>query len=80
MHPLTQSVLVVGVLALVGMAGYVTVYGLPERDTAPTTAERLEASAEQVDDILCGVYLSKPISEFNAKGRTAWLECAAAAE
>lgn len=78
MHWITQAVLVVGVVALVGMAGYVTAYGLPERKPQQTAAERMSEASQQAEDALCKFYLSKPKSYFDADGQAERLRCASA--
>ena len=76
MHPVTQSILAVGVLTLVGMGGYALLYGVPEYDHPLTQSERLDAALERGEETLCRAKLSRPASAYNASGKAERMRCA----
>jgi hypothetical protein len=76
MHPVTQAILAVGVLALVGMGGYALAFGLPEQHREPTAMERLDKSMEKADKVLCRAKLSRPLSAYTEAGQREWMRCA----
>lgn len=76
MHPITQTILAVGVLALVGMGGYVMLYGVPEYDRPLTQSERLDAALESAEETLCRSKLSRPASAYTDRGKAERLKCA----
>jgi hypothetical protein len=75
MHPITQTILAAGVLALVGMGGYAMVYGVPEYEEPPTALDELKAANKSADKTLCEFTLSRPLSAYNDKGKADWFEC-----
>lgn len=77
MHPITQSILAIGVLALVGMGGYVIAYGLPVQETKLTSVERLKEKIDQADEHLCRFNLSREWGELSDKGRADRVRCLA---
>jgi hypothetical protein len=76
MHPVTQAILAVGVLALVGMGGYALAVGIPEKHREPTAMERLQATMDEADEVLCRAKLSRPLSAYTEAGKREWRKCA----
>ncbi len=77
MHPFVQTVLVVGVLALVGIGGFVAIYGIPEREPEMSAMDRLEAASARAKDTHCRFLLSRGWDELNADGRADRVRCLA---
>ena len=77
MHPLTQTILALGVLALVGMGGFVLLNGVPEYEREPTGIERLQMLTARADAHLCRSNLSRSWDELNRKGRADRVRCLA---
>jgi len=75
MHPVTQGILSVGVLALVGLGGYAVVYGVPQKEEPQTALERLEQATVAADEALCRIKLSRPPEAYNAQGKRERLDC-----
>lgn len=59
MHPITQTVLALGVLALVAMGGYALVYGVPSAPAQQTSLDRLKAVTADAEDTLCRFNLAR---------------------
>ena len=75
MHPVTQGILSVGVLALVGLGGFAVVYGVPTQEKAPTSLERLEQAALEAGEAICRIKLSRPHEAYNAQGKRERAAC-----
>ncbi|AET42324.1 hypothetical protein DSS3P1_13 [Ruegeria phage DSS3-P1] len=77
MHPLTQFVLALGVVALVAIGGYAVVFGVPTATSEPVAIERLRQLNAEADETLCRFNLSRDWSELSRKGRADRVRCLA---
>jgi len=77
MNPIVQGILAVGVLALVGMGGFVMVYGVPPAALEVSALDRLTSAHVAARDPLCRANLSRPLSELTEAGRAERLRCLA---
>jgi hypothetical protein len=83
MQPLTQTILAVGVLTLVGMGGYVLAYGVPERQTEHEWPDlekimasgRLEALHAREVELVCQILMSFERGELTEDAQVEWERC-----